>query len=132
MSKHREKADRKEQVKAMFEQGRDPDEIAQAMKISVYTVRVYLQELGLDYKQTEKLSSFDRLNSAVKLTDIALFKNRLRIGEEVTVIVEREDGHNVYRQPRRARIIDIYPNIVLTDRGCYQVKELYLWSGISG
>lgn len=127
--------DRKRQkigvVQELAEEGFTPEEIAEGVELSVYTVKQYLNELGLDwiYKQTDKLSVTEKVAQAVRRADVDRFRESLKPGNRVMVTSEVLEGYRITRKLQPATVKAVSNHVILTDKGCFQDKEVYLWSG---
>ena len=127
---HKKKREQMKLVRELYSQGNSPEEIAEGVGLSIYTVKEYLDCMGINCKEFVKLPFREKIQSAAKCIDIEAFKARLKPGDEVIVVQEEQDGHKVTRQMRHAVIISVSKHVILTDKGCYQDKEVYLWQGL--
>lgn len=118
-------------VQELAEEGFTPEEIAEGVELSVYTVKQYLNELGLDgiYRHVDKMSCTEKAARAVRRADVEQFRDALRPGDSVMVASEVLDGFNLRRMLQRATVKAVSNHVILTDKGCFQDKEVYLWSG---
>lgn len=127
---HEKKREQMKLVRELYGQGNSPEDIAEGVGLSVYTVKEYLDCMGINCKEFIKLPFTEKIQHAAKRIEIEAFKARLKPGDEVIVVQEEQDGHKVIRRMRRAVIVSVSKHVILTDCGCFQDKEVYLWQGL--
>lgn len=131
MSTRAEKNAQRSIIKEMYEAGRDIEEIANAVERSETTVRAELLAMGInDWKERDKLSSSEKFYKALTTADVARYRNRLHITEYVQVRIPTHYGDEVHKKTIKAQVKRVYPHVVLTDKGCFQTKDLALWNGL--
>lgn len=129
--KKEEKQKRREIIKTMYEAGESIENIAIAIGRSKPTVRAELLAMGLDtWKKREKQSSSEKLYKAITIKDVNLYRDLLRVGDMVTVVVPMREGHELEQKNVKTKVLEISAHIVLTEEGCFQTKELALWNGL--
>lgn len=127
---HEKKREQMKLVRELYSQGNSPEDIAEGVGLSVYTVKEYLDCMGISCKEFIKLPFTEKIQRAAKRIEIEAFKARLNPGDEVIVVQEEQDGHKVIRRMRHAVIVSVSKHVILTDCGCFQDKEVYLWQGL--
>lgn len=127
---HEKKREQMKLVRELYSQGNSPEDIAEGVGLSVYTIKEYLDCMGINCKEFIKLPFTEKIQHAAKRIEIEAFKTRLKPGDEVIVVQEEQDGHKVIRRMRHAVIVSVSKHVILTDCGCFQDKEVYLWQGL--
>ena len=127
MTMQNRKRENIERVKKFASIGYSIPEIAKATSLSEYTVREYFKELGYTYKIVNKMDAPTKQATAVTRADIERFKAGLKPGSEVCIVTPTEVGQRTVCRGQTAIVISVSRNVVLTDKGCFQAKELYLW-----
>ena len=70
------------------------------------------------------------LSAGTAAVHLGLLNCGVKPGDEVIVVQEEQDGHKVIRRMRHAVIVSVSKHVILTDCGCFQDKEVYLWQGL--
>lgn len=125
---HKEKAEKMEEVRRLSDLGLDPPEIAERVNLSEYTVHRYYDEMSIPWKTIDKKTTLEKLVCAVTRADVERYKKQIKPGDMVTVVLCIEDGHKILREVTAATVISVNNNVILTNKGCFQTKEVYIWS----